>query len=172
VAETVADGDVWADDAEADPEGEPDPEADDDADADPEADGEVDPDGEGLSVLVVGLAGEVGVAPEALGEGDEEDEEDEEEGDGEGDGDGDGDGEGEGDGVLEAGSSWQVVSVSGDGLELDAAETGLSESARAFAGQSTASTPKISKPPASKLSVVARTCAKRIYCPVCAARPG
>jgi hypothetical protein len=65
--------------------------------------------------------------------------------------------------VLEAGSSWQVVSVFGDGLGLCVAETGLSEAARAIAGQTTASTPKISKPPASKLSVVARTCAKRIY---------
>ena len=64
--------------------------------------------------------------------------------------------------MLEAGSSWQVVSVFGDGLELCVAETGLSEPARAAVGQTTASTPKISKLPASKLSVVARTCAKRI----------
>ena len=163
MAETVAEGDVWADDAEADdaeadPEGEPDP------DGEPEADGEVDPDGEGLSVLLVGLAGDVGEVPAALGEGAGDDE-----GDGDGDGElvregvGDGDGDGEGDGVLEAGSSWQVVSVFGDGLELCVAETGLSEPARAVAGQTTASTPKISKPPASKLSFVARTCAKRIY---------
>ena len=159
MAETVAEGDVWADDAEADDaEGEPDP------DGEPEADGEVDPDGEGLSVLLAGLAGDAGVAPEALGEGAGDDE-----GDGDGDGDGElvpegvGDGVGEGDGVLEAGSSWQVVSVFGDGLELCVAETGLSEPARAVAGQTTASTPKISKPPASKLSFVARTCAKRIY---------
>ena len=161
MAETVAEGDVWADDAEADdaeadPEGEPDP------DGEPEADGEVDPDGEGLSVLLVGLAGDVGEVPAALGEGAGDDE-----GDGDGDGEvvreGVGDGVGEGDGVLEAGSSWQVVSVFGDGLELCVAETGLSEPACAIAGQTTASTPKISKPPASKLSFVARTCAKRIY---------
>ena len=160
MAETVAEGDVWADDAEADPEGEPDP------DGEPEADGEVDPDGEGLSVLLVGLAGDVGEVPAALGEGAGDDE-----GDGDGDGElvregvreGVGDGDGEGDGVLEAGSSWQVVSVFGDGLELCVAETGLSEPACAIAGQTTASTPKISKPPASKLSFVARTCAKRIY---------
>ena len=164
MAETVAEGDVWADDAEADdaeadPEGEPDP------DGEPEADGEVDPDGEGLSVLLVGLAGDVGEVPAALGEGAGDDE-----GDGDGDGElvregvreGVGDGDGEGDGVLEAGSSWQVVSVFGDGLELCVAETGLSEPARAAVGQTTASTPKISKLPASKLSVVARTCAKRI----------
>jgi hypothetical protein len=110
-----------------------------------------------------GVDDDVGVAPEALGEGDED--EDEEEGDGDGDFGREGDGDGEGDGVLAGGSSWQVVSVFGDELGLGVAETARSEAARAMAGQ-TASTPKISKPTASKLSVDARTCAKRINCPV------
>jgi hypothetical protein len=116
-----------------------------------------------------GVGDGVGVAPEALGEGDEDEEEeegdeDDEEGDEddeEGDGDGDFDGDGEGDGVLAGGSSWQVVSVFGDELGLGVAETARSEAARAMVGQ-TASTPKLSKPAASKLSIVARTCAKRI----------
>jgi len=111
-----------------------------------------------------GLGDDVGVAPEALGEGDEDDEEgdgDDEEGDGDGDFDVEGDGDGEGDGVLEGGSSWQVVSVFEGELEPDVAETAGSEAAWAAVGQ-TASTARISTPPVSQLSVVARTCAKRI----------
>ena len=110
------------------------------AEGEPDPDG--DPDVEGLSVLLVGLAGDVGAdadalaVDEALGEGDEAL--------GEGDGDDDGDGE------LAAGSGWQVVLVS------------WADAAWALAGQA-ASAPEISKPPPSELSIVARTCAKRIY---------
>ena len=112
------------------------------AEGEPDPDG--DPDVEGLSVLLVGLAGDVGAdadalaVDEALGEGDEAL--------GEGDGDDDGDGDGE----LAAGSGWQVVLVS------------WADAAWALAGQA-ASAPEISKPPPSELSIVARTCAKRIY---------
>jgi hypothetical protein len=124
------------------------------AEGEPDPDG--DPDVEGLSVLLVGLAGDVGAdadalaVDEALGEGDEALGEGDEalgEGDealGEGDGDDDGDGE------LAAGSGWQVVLVS------------WADAAWALAGQA-ASAPEISKPPPSELSIVARTCAKRIY---------
>jgi hypothetical protein len=117
------------------------------AEGEPDPDG--DPDVEGLSVLLVGLAGDVGAdadalaVDEALGEGDEA----------LGEGDealGEGDGDDDGDGELAAGSGWQVVLVS------------WADAAWALAGQA-ASAPEISKPPPSELSIVARTCAKRIY---------
>jgi len=87
-------------------------------------------------------------------------------GDGEGEGEGDGDDEGDGDGEGEpaADSTSQVVSVFGDELELVPPRSGLSEPARAMVAEPT-SMPKVSKLPASKLSVLARTCAKRIYLP-------
>jgi hypothetical protein len=86
------------------------------------------------------------------------------EGDGDGDDEGDGDGEGEGEGEPAADSTSQVVSVFGDELELVPPRSGLSEPACAMVAEP-ASMPKVSKLPASKLSVLARTCAKRIYLP-------
>ena len=100
---------------------------------------------------MIGLA-DADVVAEALAEGD---------GDADGDGDVVREGDGEGEGVLDDGSSWHLVSVFADVLGLCVAETALSEPARAMPGQ-IASTPRISRPPASKLSVIARTCAKRI----------
>jgi hypothetical protein len=171
-AETVADAE---DDPEGDPEGDPEDDGAVDEEGEPDPDGELDPDGdpdgepdtdadpdtdtvgEGCGVLVTGLA-DAEVAAEALAEGDGD-------ADGEGEAVGVGVGDGVGDGVLEDGSSWHVVSVFADVLGLCVAETAISEPARAMLGQ-IASTPRISRPPASKLSVIARTCAKRIYiCP-------
>ncbi len=82
-------------------------------------------------------------------------------GEGEGDGlrDGLGEGDGEGDGVLDAGSSWQVLAVLAEAVGL-AVAVALSESACAVPDQAV-SAPKITGPPASKLSVVARTCRER-----------
>jgi hypothetical protein len=177
-----------ADDEAADPDGEGDPETED------------DPDGEGWAEAValgspvaealgspLGSAAELealaGSDPDTGGEGDGDGE-----GKGEGEGDGDGDregvGEGDGDGVLDDGSSWHVVSVFAEavvvpGLGEDVAVPGLAEAvacltepAWAMPDQA-ASMLTIRKPPASKLSVIARTCAKRILdCPVWTARHG
>ena len=133
----VTDDDGAADDEKTDPDGEGDPETED------------NPDGDG-SVVAVVLGSVVGklLGPplgsaaelEALG-----------------DGEGDGEGEGEGDGALEDGSSWHLLSALAEAVVL----TSLTESARAMPAQA-ASMLTIRKPPASKLSVIARTCAKRI----------
>jgi len=115
------------------------------------------------------------------GEGDpetEDDPDDDGEGDGEGEGEGDGEGEGvgegEGDGVVDDGRSWHLVSVLAEAAGLGEAVVAatLTEPAWAMPDQA-ASRLTIRKPPASKLSVVARTCAKRILdCPVWTARHG
>jgi hypothetical protein len=116
-----------------------------------EAVGEGDVDRDGLAVgVLVGLLLGLGVVVEPLGDGD---------GEGEGFRDGLGEGDGEGDGVLNAGSSWQVLPVLAE-AGLAVAVTGLSESACAVPDEA-ASAPKITGPPASKLSVVARTCPER-----------
>jgi hypothetical protein len=116
------------------------------ADPDGEGDTETEDDPEGVG----SAAGLVTVA-DGEGEGD---------GDGEGDGEGEGVGEGEGDGVLEAGSSWHLVSV----LAAAVVVTSLTELAWARPDEA-ASTLTIRKPPASKLNVTARTCAKRMRLP-------
>ncbi len=106
----------------------------------------------GVGVLVGLLLG-LEVVAEPLGDG-------EGEGEGEGFRDGLGEGDGEGDGVLDAGSSSQVLLAPAEAAALAAAVTGLSDSACAVPDQA-ASAPKITGPPASKLSVVARTCPER-----------
>jgi hypothetical protein len=173
-ADDGAADDGAADDGAAVPDGEGDPEAED------------DPDGDASAVAValgstveealgspLGSAGEPGIDADADADGDTD-------GDGEGDGDGVGVGEGEGDGVLEAGSAWHVVSVLAGAVVLaEAVELGeavvvasLTELASAMPDQA-ASMLTTRKPPASKLSVVARTCAKPILdCPVWTARHG
>ena len=114
--------------------------------------GDVDRRGPGVGVLVGLLLG-FGMVAEPLGDGDGE-------GEGEGFRDGLGEGDGEGDGVLDAGRSWQVLPVPAEAVGLAVAAAGLSESACAVPDQA-ASAPKITGPPASKLSVVARTCPER-----------
>jgi hypothetical protein len=113
------------------------------------------------------------VEPEIDADADGDADPDAGEGDGEGDGDGEGEGEGvgegEGDGVLEDGSSWHMVSVLAGAVGLAEAVVlgeavvvaSPTEPASAMPDQA-ASMPTVRKPPASKLSVVARTCAKRI----------
>lgn len=132
------------DDGEADPDCAAEPDGEAVADSDDDPDGEGEPEFRDPPVLVgVGLV-----------DGD---------GDGEGDGEGDGVGEGvgEGDAVL-AGSTWHVMPV--PELPVLEAVTGLSGLACAAPGQSV-STLTITELPVSKLSVVARTCAKRINMP-------
>jgi hypothetical protein len=183
-AELEADGDPEADveletDGDTDPEGDTEADAESEADAEAEAetdaesdgdaDPELDPEGEGLAVLVPAVPDEEGVG-EVLAEAD-------------GDGDGEVVCEGDGDGEAEDGNAWQVVSVfgvevgvceageevgdelgvgeAGDEVVLDVPATGLSEPARAMAGHASR-TAAISKPPASKLSVLALTCVNRI----------
>ena len=137
----VTDDDGAADDEKTDPDGDGDPET--------ETETEDDPDGDGSAAAVVlgSVVGKLLGPPlgsaaelEALG-----------------DGEGDGEGEGEGDGALEDGSSWHLLSALAEAVVL----TSLTESARAMPAQA-ASMLTIRKPPASKLSVIARTCAKRI----------
>jgi len=111
-------------------------------------------------------AGAVGEEePEGLGELEE----------GEGDGDGDfvvGVGVGVGEDVAAAGSAWHWVSVLAPAL---AEVLGLAETASAFivpacaaivpacaAPGQPASTPRVRDPPATRLSTVARTCARRM----------
>ena len=101
--------------------------------------------------VLVGLLLGLDVVAEPLGDGD---------GEGEGLRDGLGEGDGEGDGVLDAGNDWQVLPVPAEAVGLAVAVAGLSVSACAVPDQAT-SAPKITGPPASKLSVVARTCPER-----------
>ena len=175
----VADDDGAADDEVAEPDGEGDPETED------------DPDGDGSAVPValgstleeaLGSADEPEIDADADADADGDADTDGE-GDGDGDGDGDGEGDGEGDGVLEDGSSWQVVCVLAEPVVVPAlgeavvlaegvAVASPTEPASAMPDQA-ASMLTTRKPPASKLSVVARTCAKRILdCPVWTARHG
>ena len=74
-------------------------------------------------------------------------------------------GVGVGEGVLEAGQTWQLVSVFALALVevpgLGEAAVSLSVSACAVPGRP-ASTPRVRKPPPSTLSAVTRTCARRM----------
>ncbi len=167
-AETVAVDGAWDDDgeAESDDEAEPDGEGESLRQDEAVGEGELDRTGPAVGVLVGLLLG-LDVVAEPLGD-------DEREGDGEGEGfrdalgEGDGEGfrdalgegDGAGDGVLDAGSSWQVFPVLAEAVRLSVALTGLSESACAVPDQA-ASAPKITEPPASKLSAVARSCPER-----------
>jgi hypothetical protein len=156
-AELEADGDPEADveletDGDTDPDGDTEADAESETDAEAEADAELDPEGEGLAVLVPAVPDEEGEG-EVLAEAD-------------GDGDGEVVPEGDGDGEAEDGNAWQVVSVfgvaeAGEEVVLDVPASGLSEPACAMAGHAT-STAMTSKPPASKLSVLALTCVNRI----------
>ncbi len=177
VAEAV--DEAWDDDGEAksDDEAEPDGEGESLRQDEAVGEGELDRTGPAVGVLVGLLLGlDVVAEPlgderegdgegegfrDALGEGDGEGFRDAlGEGDGEGFRDALGEGDGEGDGVLDAGSSWQVFPVLAEAVRLSVALTGLSESACAVPDQA-ASAPKITEPPASKLSAVARSCPER-----------
>ena len=160
-AEATGEAEVWDDDGEDD--GEPDaPEGDPDGEIEIEA----EPDGGGdVGALLGRLLGLVVAGGEV--------EELEAEGDGVGVGVFDGFGVGVlvgvgvgvGEGVLEAGSSWQLVSVFAlalvEVLELGEAAVGLSAPACAVPGR-LASTPRVRKLPPSTLSAVTRTCARRM----------
>jgi hypothetical protein len=131
------------------------------ADAEPEP----EPDGDGDADVLLGVL--VGSVPDdawAVGEAEEL----EELGEGVGDGDGEfdvGAGVGVGVDVAAAGSTLQLVSVPAPALVemLGLAETAsaLIASARAVPGQP-ASTPRVTDPPATRLSAAARTCARRM----------
>ncbi len=141
---------------------------DDDGEADPDGEGEGDFEGEDDRD---GSAEEAEMVGESVGDGDAErvadgdgegDGEVVRDGDGEGDGEVVGEGDGEGDVVPDDGSTWQLVSVVVTAVVVAAVVvTGRSEPARAMLDQ-TASMPSIRNPPASRLSVVARACPKRI----------
>jgi hypothetical protein len=172
----VRDADGEPDDPGGKPEGDPDGEFDSEADPDGEPELEAEPAGEGdaeAPVEIVGAAGEVAEldAEEEVGELGAE--ELKAEGDGVGVGVFDGFGVGVlvgvgvgvGEGVLEAGSTWQLVSVFALALVevpgLGEAAVSLSVPAWAVPGRP-ASTPRVRKPPPSTLSAVTRTCARRM----------
>jgi len=172
VAETVAEGEVWDGEDEADwdgvPVGELDADAGADADAvgepEPEPDSDGDGDGDGGTGVMLGeLVGSVPDDAGAVGEG--ELEEAEGDGDGESDGDGGLDGVGVGVGVAAAGSTSHVVSVFAlalaEGLGLAAAVPARIVPAWAAPGHP-ASTTSVRDPPATRLSTAARTCARRM----------
>jgi hypothetical protein len=176
-AETVAAAELCDDDAAAEPVWDGEPVADVEADAD---DGEPEP-GLGLGVALVGggdsgvlldVLPDAGAVGEAVGEAEADVDEPE------GDGDGDAVGlevDGCGVGVLAVGSTSHLVSVFAladvlvlavvlalaDVLALGEAALALTVPARAAPGQP-ASTPRVRKPPASRLSTAARTCARRM----------
>ena len=178
-AETVAAAELCDDDADAEPVWDGEPVADVEADAD---DGEPEP-GLGVGVALVGggdagvlldVLPDAGAVGEAVGEG--EADVDEPEGDGDGDGDAVGlEVDGCGVGVLAVGSTSHLVSVfaladvlvlavvlaRADVLALGEAALAFTVPARAAPGQP-ASTPRVRKPPASRLSTAARTCARRM----------
>ena len=177
VAETVAAAELCDDDADAEPawDGEPvgdvdaepvpdgEPVADPDAADGDAADGDAEPgvglglDGEGDAVLL-------DVLPDAGAVGEAEADVDEPEGDGEADVD-EPEGDGCGVGVLAVGSTSHLVAVPAlalaDVLALGEAALAFTVPARAAPGQPP-STPRVRKPPASRLSTAARTCARRI----------
>jgi hypothetical protein len=161
-AEAVAAAELCDDDADAEPV--PDGELVADVDADPEP-------GLGVGVALVG-GGDSGVLldvlPDAGAVGEVEADVDEPEGDGDGDGDVVGlevDGCGVGVGVLVVGSTSHLVTVPAlavaEVLALGEAALAFTVPARAAPGQP-ASTPRVRKPPASRLSTAARTCARRM----------
>jgi hypothetical protein len=174
-AETVAAAELGDDDTDAEPVWDGEPVADAEADA---ADGESEP-GLGVGVALVGggdsgvlldVLPDAGAVGEAVGEAEADVDEPE--------GDGDGVGlevDGCGVGVLAAGSTSHLVSVfasadvlvlavvlaRADVLALGEAALAFTVPARAALGQP-ASTPRVRKPPASRLSTAARTCARRM----------
>jgi hypothetical protein len=170
-AETVAAGELCDDDGEAEPVWDAEPVGELDAAADDDVDG----DGEGEdseleAALALTLDGDgdgvlLGVLPDAgaVGEADV----DEEEGDGDGDGVfvGRTVGVGVGVAVLVAGSTSHLVAVAALAL---VEVLGLGEAAPAFtvpacaAPGQPASTPRVSDPPAIRLSTAARTYARRM----------
>jgi pyruvate/2-oxoglutarate dehydrogenase complex dihydrolipoamide acyltransferase (E2) component len=178
-AETVAAGEL-CDDDDADDDGEAEPvwdaepvgelDADAAADDDDDVDGDAD-DGEPEAALALGLDGDgepgvlLEVLPDAGAVG--EAEVDEEEGDGDGDGVFVGWtlGVGVGVAVLDAGSTSHLVAVAAlalvEVLGLVEAAPAFTVSARAAPGQP-ASTPRVSDPPAIRLSTAARTYARRM----------
>ena len=188
VAETVAAAELCDDDADAEPAWDGEPVGDVDAepvpDGEPVADADAD-DGDAEPGVGLGLDGEgdtvlLDVLPDAGAVGEAEADVDEPEGDGDGDVD-EPEGDGCGVGVLAVGSTSHLVSVLALAVLLVLAVLftlavvralaevlGLGEAARAFTvparatpGQP-ASTPRVRNPPASRLSIVARTCARRM----------
>ena len=173
----MAAAELCDDDADAEPVWDGEPVADVEADADAD-DGEPEP-GLGLGVALVGggdpgvlldVLPDAGAVGEAVGEAEADVDEPE--------GDGDGDGlevDGCGVGVLAVGSTSHLVSVfaladvlvlavvlaRADVLALGEAALAFTVPARAAPGQP-ASTPRVRKPPASRLSTAARTCARRM----------
>ena len=178
-AETVAAAELCDDDADAEPVWDGEPVADAEADAAADADdGEPEPGlGVGVGVALVGGGDSdvlLDVLPDAGAVGEAEADVDEPEGDGDGDGVGlelDGCGVG----VLAVGRTSHLVSVfapadvlvlavvltRADVLALGEAALAFTVPARAAPGQP-ASTPRTRKPPASRLSTAARTCARRM----------
>jgi hypothetical protein len=171
-AETVAAAELCDDDADAEPVWDGEPVGD--VDAEPVPDGELvadvdaDPEpGLGVGVALVG-GGDPGVLldvlPDAGAVGEAEADVDEPEGDGVGDVVGL-EVDGCGVGVLAVGSTSHLVTVPAlalaDVLALGEAALAFTVPARAAPGQP-ASTPRVRKPPASRLSTAARTCARRM----------
>ena len=152
-AETVADDE---------PVGELDePEAELDADAEPEPEPEAETDGDALLGLLVGFVpDDAGAEAGAVGEPEPDELEE-----GDGDGDGEPDGVGAVVDVAAAGRASHVVSVFAAALvevpRLAKASSAFIVPACAAPGQP-ASTPRVRDPPATRLSTVARTCARRM----------
>ena len=173
-AEAVAAAELCDDDADAEPVWDGEPAGD--VDAEPVPDGELVADvdagadaepGLGLGVALVG-GGDPGVLldvlPDAGAVGEAEADVDEPEGDGDGDVVGL-EVDGCGVGVLAVGSTSHLVAVPAlalaDVLALGEAALAFTVPARAAPGQPP-STPRVRKPPASRLSTAARTCARRM----------
>ena len=173
-AEAVAAAELCDDDADAEPVWDGEPAGD--VDAEPVPDGELVADvdagadaepGLGLGVALVG-GGDPGVLPGVLPDagavGEAEADVDEPEGDGDGDVVGL-EVDGCGVGVLAVGSTSHLVAVPAlalaDVLALGEAALAFTVPARAAPGQPP-STPRVRKPPASRLSTAARTCARRM----------
>jgi hypothetical protein len=169
-AEAVAAAELCDDDADAEPVWDGEPAGD--VDAEPVPDGELvadvdaDPEpGLGVGVALVG-GGDSGVLldvlPDAGAVGEAEADVDEPEGDGDGVGL---EVDGCGVGVLAVGSTSHLVTVPAlpvaEVLALGEAALAFTVPARAAPGQP-ASTPRVRKPPASRLSTAARTCARRM----------
>ena len=169
-AEAVAAAELCDDDADAEPVWDGEPAGD--VDAEPVPDGELvadvdaDPEpGLGVGVALVG-GGDSGVLldvlPDAGAVGEAEADVDEPEGDGDGVGL---EVDGCGVGVLVVGSTSHLVTVPAlavaEVLALGEAALAFTVPARAAPGQP-ASTPRVRKPPASRLSTAARTCARRM----------
>ncbi len=162
VGEAVLDDDAEADGEPDDPEGDPDGDLDPEGDPAGEPDLEAEPVGAGDAGARLGLE----VAAGELGElGAEEDGVGVAVLDGFGVGVLGGVGVGVGVGVLEAGSTWQLVSVFALALvEVPAlGEAAVSGSGSACAGPGRpASTPRVRKPPPSTLSATTRPCSRRL----------